>query len=120
LVHYLPQTASLFAAVDLPVNPHEFKFETIRISKEVQNSNNFLTVQGDIVSEASKPAEAQRLRFAARNATGQEIYTWAALPTRSVLGPGERLEFRSQIPAPPAEATDVIVRFFTARDTGAR
>jgi hypothetical protein len=60
-----------------------------------------------------------RLRFAARNATGQEIYTWTALPTRSGLGPGERLEFRSQIPAPPSEAIDVIVRFFTTRDAAA-
>jgi hypothetical protein len=72
------------------------------------------------VSEASKPAEVPRLRFAVRNATGQEIYTWTALPTRSVLGPGERLEFRSQIPAPPTNATNVKVRFFTAQDAGAK
>jgi len=37
-------------------------------------------------------------------------------PPRSILGPGERLEFRSQIPAPPAEASDVMVRFLSASD----
>jgi hypothetical protein len=48
LVHYLPQTASLFAAVDLPVNPHEFKFENVKISKEVQDSNNALTMRAPL------------------------------------------------------------------------
>ncbi len=59
-----------------------------------------------------------RLRFAARNSTKQEVYTWTMLPPRSILGAGERLEFRSQIPAPPVDASDVMVRFFTAHDAG--
>ena len=120
LVRYLPQTASLFAAIGLPVNLRHLKFENVRISKEAQDGINILVVQGAIVNEAGTPAEVPRLRFAARNATGQEIYTWTALAARGVLGPGERLEFRNQIPAPPTEATDVIVRFFTAQDAGAK
>jgi hypothetical protein len=40
-------------------------------------------------------------------------------PPRSILAPGERLEFRSQITAPPADASDVMVRFFTAQDAAA-
>jgi predicted Zn finger-like uncharacterized protein len=120
VVRYLPQTASLFAAIGLPVNLRHLKFENVRISKEVQDGANILIVEGAIVSKAGKPVEVPRLRFAARNATGQEIYTWTMPPTRSILGPGERLEFRSQIPAPPADASDVIVRFFTTQDAGAK
>ena len=120
VVRYLPQTASLFAAIGLPVNLRHLKFENVRISKEIQDGVNILIVEGTIVSDASKPVEVPRLRFAARNATGQEVYTWTALPTRSILGPGERMEFRSQIPAPPADASDVMVRFFTAQDAVAK
>src|SRR3974390_2310300 len=119
VVRYLPQTASLFAAFGLPVNLRSLKFENVRISKEMQDGDSVLIVEGVIVSEASKPVEVPRLRFAARNATGQEVYTSRAQPSRSLLGPGERLEFRSQIPA-PADVTDVIVRFFTAHDSGAK
>jgi len=119
VVRYLPQTASLFAAFGLPVNLRSLKFENVRISKEMQDGDSVLIVEGVIVSEASKPVEVPRLRFAARNATGQEVYTSRAQPSRGVLGPGERLEFRSQIPT-PADATDVIVRFFTAHDSGAK
>ena len=119
VVRYLPQTASLFAAIGLPVNLRNLKFENVRISKETQDGINNLIVEGAIVSEAGKPVEVPRLRFAARNSTGQEVYTWTMPPPRSILGPGERLEFRSQIPAPPADASDVMVRFFTAQDAAA-
>jgi hypothetical protein len=57
-----------------------------------------------------------RLRFAARDGAGQEIYTWTALPTRSILGPDERLEFRSRLASPPADARNVLVRFFNSQD----
>ena len=69
-----------------------------------------------IVNTASKPTEVPRLRFSARNATGQEVYTWTALPKRSLLGPNESVEFQSRLGAPPADATDVMVRFFNAQD----
>jgi predicted Zn finger-like uncharacterized protein len=119
VVRYMPQTASLFAAIGLPVNLRHLKFENVKISKEVQDGVHILVVKGFIVSTASSSTEVPRLRFAARNATGQEIYTWTALPTRSILGPGERLEFSSQLASPPADANDVLVRFFTAQDAAA-
>ncbi len=116
VVRYLPQTASLFAAIGLPVNLRNLKFEDVRISKETQDGTNFLVIEGLIVSTASKPAEVPRLRFAARNATGQEVYTWTALPTRSILGPGESQEFSSRLASPPADANDIMVRFFNSQD----
>jgi len=116
VVRYLPQTASLFAAIGLPVNLRNLKFENVRISKETQDGANFLVIEGTIVSASNKPAEVPRLRFAARNATGQEVYTWTALPARSILGPGESLEFSSRLAAPPADANDVMVRFFNSQD----
>lgn len=119
VVRYLPQTASLFAAIGLPVNLRHLKFENVRVSKEAQDGVNILIVDGTIVSTDKKPVAVPRLRFAARNATGQEVYTWTALPTRSILGPGETLDFHSRLASPPAEASDVMVRFFTAQDVDA-
>ncbi len=117
VVRYLPQTASLFAAIGLPVNLRNLKFENVRISKEAQDGVSILIIEGTIVSTASKPTEVPRLRFAARNATGQEVYTWTALPSRSILKSGERLDFSSRLASPPADANDVMVRFFNSQDT---
>ena len=116
VVRHMPQTASLFAAIGLPVNLRNLKFENVRISKDTQDGANTLVVEGSIVSMSDKPAEVPRLRFAARNASGQEVYTWTALPNRSILGPGESLEFSSRLVSPPADANDVMVRFFNAND----
>ena len=117
VVRFFPQTASLFAAVGLPVNLRHLKFENMRISKETQEGLSALVIEGTIVSVASKATEVPRLRFAARDASGQEIYTWNALPSRSILGPGEKLDFRSRFVSPPPNATDVMVRFFTPQDS---
>jgi predicted Zn finger-like uncharacterized protein len=116
VVRYLPQTASLFSAIGLPVNLRHLTFEKVRISRETADGVAILVVQGSIVSTASKSVEVPRLRFAARNKAGQEIYTWSVRPDRTVLRPGERLDFRSQIASPPKDAATVLVRFFTAND----
>ncbi len=121
VVRYLPQTASLFAAIGLPVNLRNLKFENVRIAKETADGINALVIEGTIVSTSGKPAEVPRLRFAARNASGQEVYTWTALPSRSILGAGDSLPFTSRLVSPPADANDIMVRFFNAQDaTGAK
>jgi hypothetical protein len=117
VVRFMPQTASLFAAIGLPVNLRQLTFENVKISKEENDGVSVLVVEGSIVSGASKAVEVPRLRFAVRNVSGQEIYSWTAPPSRSVLDPGETLPFRSRLASPPADASDVVVRFFPARDT---
>ncbi|MBI4367474.1 MAG: DUF3426 domain-containing protein [Deltaproteobacteria bacterium] len=119
VVRYLPQTASLFAAIGLPVNLRQLKFENVRISKLGQDGVNMLVIEGTIVSTAGHPTEVPRLRFAARTASGQEVYTWTALPSRSILGPGESVPFSSRLASPPADASDVMVRFFNSQDAAA-
>ncbi len=116
VVRFFPQTASLFSAIGLPVNLRNLKFENMRISKETQEGLSALVIEGSIVSIASKPTEVPRLRFAARDAAGQEVYTWSSMPSRSTIGPGEKLEFRSRLVSPPESATDVVVRFFGPQD----
>ncbi len=120
VVRALPQTASLFAAIGLPVNLRHLQFEQVSISKQAQDGAPTLIVQGAIVSQAGKPVAVPRLRFAARNAAGQEVYTWTAPPPLSILEPGARTEFRSQVATPPVEAHDVMVRFLSANDGGAK
>jgi predicted Zn finger-like uncharacterized protein len=116
VVRYLPQTASLFAAIGLPVNVRQIAFENVRIAREKQDGATILAIEGKIVSKSSRPVEVPRLRFAARNASGNELYVWTARPERSILGPAESIPFRSTLAKPPTDAVDIMVRFFTAHD----
>ncbi len=115
VVRYLPQTASLFAAIGLPVNLQHLKFENVRISPS-GTSGEGLTVEGTIVSTGRAPVNVPDLRFAVRNAARQEIYTWTTKPLRTSLDPGGELNFRSELASPPANAKDVLVRFVTAQE----
>jgi len=116
VVRYVPQTASLFSAIGLPVNLRHLNFEDMHLTQQTVNGVPVLIVEGRIVSIASRPVEVPRLRFAARNTTGQEIYSWLLQPGSKELEPGGALPFRSELASPPQGTRDVTVRFFRASD----
>jgi predicted Zn finger-like uncharacterized protein len=117
VVRFAPQTASLYAFAGMPVNIRGLTFENVKTLRETQDGVSVLLVEGQIVSVAAQAAEVPRLRFSVRNAKGQEVYSWTALAGRSILAPGDSMDFRSRLAAPPADAADVVVRFFNRRDT---
>jgi predicted Zn finger-like uncharacterized protein len=122
IVRLVPQMASFYAAVGLPVNLRGLSFENVTTAKEEQDGVPVLIVEGRIASAASRPVDVPRIRFAVRGSGGEELYSWTALPSRSILAPGETIDFRSRLASPPAEGREVLVRFFTRRDavTGTR
>jgi predicted Zn finger-like uncharacterized protein len=116
VVRAAPQTASLYAAIGLPVNLRGLIFTDVTTSTESHDGVQVLVVEGNIASASTRAVEVPRLRFSVRNRSGQEVYAWTALPTRTVLAPGETLPFRSRLASPPPDARDVLVRFFNRRD----
>jgi predicted Zn finger-like uncharacterized protein len=119
LVRLVPQTASLYAAIGLAVNLRGLVLADVTAEAQTSDGVPVLLVQGRIVSAARRTVEVPRLRFAARDGNGNEIYSWTALPARSLLSPGESLGFQSRLAAPPAETRAVLVRFFNRRDLAA-
>lgn len=116
VVRLLPQTASLFSAIGLPVNLRGLIITDVTTETQMHEGVPLLLVQGRIMSAARRTVEVPRLRFAVRNEAGNEIYSWTALPNRSLLGPDESLSFQSRLASPPAETRDVLVRFYNRRD----
>ena len=119
VVRLLPQTASLYARIGLPVNLRGLAFENIKTTREIQDGVPMLVVEGEIVGTTGRHTEVPRLRFAVTDSTGKEIYAWTARPVRTLLPPGEALPFRSRLASPPAEASGVSVRFFNRHDAKA-
>jgi len=116
IVRWAPQTAPLYAAIGLPVNVRGLVFTDVTVETQPHEGVSVLVVSGTIMSTAAKMVEIPRLRFAVRNAGGDEIYKWTALPGRTFLAAGETLAFQSRLASPPPDAHDVLVRFFTRRD----
>jgi predicted Zn finger-like uncharacterized protein len=119
VVRVLPQTASFYALVGLPVNLRGLAFEEVVTSAEQHEGVPILVVEGNVFNGARKTVEVPRLKFAVRNAARQEIYSWTAVPSRASLLPGEALAFRSRLASPPADAHDLVLRFVSHRDVAA-
>jgi predicted Zn finger-like uncharacterized protein len=116
VVKHAPQTASLYAMIGLPVNLRGLAFDSVKTSRDTHDGIPVLVVEGTIGSKSQTAVDVPRLRFAVRNAAGLELYSWTAMPSRTSLGPGEQLPFKSRLASPPADAQDVTVRFFNRHD----
>jgi predicted Zn finger-like uncharacterized protein len=116
VVRHVPQLASFYGAIGMPVNLRGMAFTDLKIGNEIHDGVPVLVIEGVIVSTTSKTADVPRLRFALRSASGAEVYSWTAPPTQPTLGAFEALPFRSRLASPPAEAHDIEVRFFTRHD----
>jgi len=115
-VRALPQTASFYALLGLPVNLRGLNFDGLATATEQHEGVPILVVEGNIVNGAGKIVDVPRLRFAVRNAAREEIYSWTAVPPRALLSPGEAVGFRTRLASPPPDAHDVLVRFVNRID----
>ena len=68
-------------------------------------------------SASASKVDIPRLRFAVLGPDGQEVYAWSAQADRPSLQPGETLNFKRRLAAPPNDGKDVSVRFVTRSDT---
>jgi predicted Zn finger-like uncharacterized protein len=116
MVRHFPQTASLFAMIGMPVNLRGLNFMDVKSRGEFHDGVMVLVIEGTIVNLTPRTLEIPRLRFSLRNGTGHEVYAWTALPSKTLLGSGDGLPFRSRLASPPPDGRDVIVRFFNRRD----
>lgn len=115
-VRVMPQTASFYSMLGLNVNLRGMAFDGVGTTTEQNDGVLILVVEGNIVNDSRKMQDVPRLKFAVRNASGQEVYSWTAAPPRPTLPPGEAVAFHSRLASPPVEAHDVVVRFVTRRD----
>ncbi|MGE0753007.1 MAG: MJ0042-type zinc finger domain-containing protein [Variibacter sp.] len=116
IVRHVPQAASLFAAIGLPVNLRGLEFRDVAITNEMDKDTSVMVVRGNIANITDHKVQVPRMRFAVRNTANVEVYAWTALPEKTTLGVGESIAFRSQLTSPPQDAKTVAVRFANRHD----
>lgn len=115
-VRAMPQTASFYSWLGLPVNIRGLEFENLGTTTEQHEGVPILVINGDIVNVTGKTVTVPHLRFAVRNAARQEIYSWTAVPPVATLPPGHGVAFHTRLASPPPDAHDVVVRFLNRND----
>ena len=116
VVRTLPQTASFYSLLGLPVNLRGLVFDNVATVTEQHEGVPILVVEGNVVNTTRRNEDVPRIKFILRNATHHEIYSWTAVPVRASLPPGEGVGFRTRLASPPADARDVVVRIVNRRD----
>ncbi len=120
VVRTVPDSASVYERIGLPVNLRGVEFRDVKGANEVVDGVVVLVVEGQLVNITSRGADLPRLRLAVRDAGGKEIYTWTATPPAPRLEAGQAVPFRSRLASPPPDGASVEVRFFTRMDAGGR
>lgn len=116
IVRVLPQTASLYAVMGLPVNLRGLSFANVTTGTETHEGVPILVVNGSIVNDTGGQVDVPRLRLEVRNAAEQEIYSWTVAPPQAALPAYQSVAFHARLAAPPPEGRRVLVRFLNRRD----
>lgn len=115
-VRAMPQTASFYGWLGLPVNVRGLDFDGLTTATEQNDGVPILVVGGKIINVTGKTESIPLLRFAVRNAARQEIYSWSLPPPRNVLASGDAVAFQTRLASPPPDSHDVLVRFVNSYD----
>jgi hypothetical protein len=111
VVRAIPEAASLFRMIGLPVNLRGLVFAGLETRTELRDGAAVLIVDGRIESDSESAVTVPPLRFVLRDAAGAELYAWTVPPDAATLGPGESLPFHARMAQPPPGGNDVLVRF---------
>jgi len=111
IVHHVPETGRVFAALGLPVNLTGLELSGIKSGVMTEDGVELLVVQGEIANVSKVARTVPRLRFAVLDAKGVPLYAWTAQSDARQLQPGERQTFRRRLASPPPEGREVLVRF---------
>jgi predicted Zn finger-like uncharacterized protein len=112
-----PQTASLYAALGLPVNVLGVALTNIAYKQDYEDGQPVLSVTGKVVNISDRELPVPEIRVVLLDGAKHELYHWtfdAGVPS---LKPGAESAFVTRLSSPPAEARNLNVRFAETGET---
>jgi predicted Zn finger-like uncharacterized protein len=111
VVQSWPQTASVYAAIGLAVNPTGLVIEQVRAEPSLEEGHATLVVTGAIRNVTGHDVLAQPLRISLFNAQGKRVAGQIDSLSNPRVPPGETRRFRTSIFDPPFSAANLQVDF---------
>lgn len=118
IVRAIPRTASVYAALGLPVNLRGLALQNFHAVARADGPQTMLGIEGEIKNLRSRMINVPALHLAIRGADGRILYSWVVAAQKARLGANETASFRARLAAPPSEGQSVLVDFVPARETG--
>lgn len=115
VVAAIPQTASLFAAIGLPVNPTGIEFESVAAQPVLQDGRALVVVTGVMRNIGERPVTPQGVRVALLDRRDRELAVRVARSSGDAIPAGQTRGFTLTFDNPPTGATSVIAQLTDAR-----
>ena len=111
LTRAVPASASVFAAIGLPVNTRGLEFRHVSSKLIEDGDQRVLTIEGEVASLRAARGKLPDLQVSVRASDGRPVYAWTSPAPAKEIGAGEVVYFRARLAAPPSEGRDVKVQF---------
>ena len=111
-------SAAVFEMVGLPVVRvgEGLDIRIVSNTQEVENSRRILVIVGEVVNISEQVRRVPKLRASLLDVREREIFSWVFAASKSELEPGQQAEFETRVPEPPANARNLSVNFFEAKE----
>jgi len=106
-----PQTATLYAALGMPVNLRGLEIANVSYRNEVENGVLVLAVSGTLVNVTSHKLAVPRIWVGLSDDAKRELYHWSFDANATTLAPRSAADFSTRLTSPPREARHVEIRF---------
>lgn len=113
VVRAMPQSASLYARIGLPVNLRGLEIRDVVAFRNPAEAGRpaELVLEGDLLGLARGTVPVPPLAVELRDEAGEPLRTLSVPAPRASLAEGETARFRATFPDPPAKARGLQVRF---------
>ncbi|MGE4220180.1 MAG: zinc-ribbon domain-containing protein [Alphaproteobacteria bacterium] len=117
IVAFYPPAAKLFSMIGLSTDMlgHGLKILTPTATQRVDaGGRRVVEIHGQIENTAGIEIDVPVLRAALLDSRGQELRSWTFHAAQPHILPGEKVDYATDIAAPPAGATDINITFTSA------
>ena len=111
----VPQSASLYSAIGMPVNTIGIDFRNVDYKPENADGQPVIAVTGELVNISGQTVTVpQKIRVGVSDAQKREIYSWTFAPDVLTLQPGQSVPFKTRQANLPVAARNLDLRFAKA------
>jgi len=106
-----PQSAALYAYLNLPVNTRGLAFVELNHQKVTEGDGDVLQITGRVVNVADRALPVPEIYVSLHDGEERELYGWTFNSGVTTLAPGQSQAFMTRLPNPPLDSRRADIRF---------
>ena len=99
-----PQSASIYKAVGLAVNPGGIDIVDVKNDLHIEGGARVLVVSGKLINSSGREESVPQLRISLLDERERELYHWPVQAQTGTLMPGQSTRFQARLSDPPLAA----------------